>query len=195
MRRIIQLCSAVGQVEVAFCEPMTGGEAYLYERKHHRHLDQHAHHRSQGGARRKAEEHRGRGDGDLEVVGSAYHSSRRRVFVRQFEDPGKAVAKPENQIRLDKKRYGYPQYRQGICDDDIALKAEEQHERRKERNYGDRRKHMEKFLPKPNLSLGLDDPLPREIACYEGKRHVDRYGKDERLPWHGKTPYAQEKPS
>ena len=91
MRRIIQLCFAVGQVEVAFCEPMAGGEAYLYERKHHRHLDQHAYHRRQGGARREAEEHRGRGDGDLEVVGSAYHSGRRRIFVRQFEDPGKAV--------------------------------------------------------------------------------------------------------
>lgn len=91
MRRIIQLCSAVGQVEVAFCELMTSGEAYLYERKHHRHLDQHAHHRSQGGARREAEEHRSCSDGDLEVVRGADHGSRRRVFVRQFEDPGKAV--------------------------------------------------------------------------------------------------------
>ena len=91
MRRIIQLCSAVGQVEVAFCEPMTSGETYLYERKHHQHLDQHAHHRRQGGARRETEKDRGRSDGDLEVVGSTYHNGRRRVFVRQFEDPGKAV--------------------------------------------------------------------------------------------------------
>lgn len=91
MRRMIQLCLAVGQVEVALCEPMAGGEAYLYERKHYRHLDQHTHHRRQGSARREAEEHRGCSDSDLEVVRGADHGSRRRIFVRQFEDPGKAV--------------------------------------------------------------------------------------------------------
>lgn len=165
---MIQLCLAVGQVEAALCEPMASGEAYLYERKHYRHLDQHAHHRRQGSARREAEEHCGRGDGDLEVVRGTDHGSRRCILVRQFKDPGKAIAEPENEVRLDEERYGYPQYRQGICDDDVAFKAEEQNERRKERNYGDRRKRMEEFLPKPNLSLGFDDPFPREITCYEG---------------------------
>ena len=132
----------------------------FYKEQHHRHFGQHANRCGKCGRRGCSEQGNGYCNRQFKEVGCADHSGRCCNAVRQLEQPTGTISNAENQEGLQNQWHGNQHDMQGIIQNDLPLKGEDQYQRQQKSNRRNAVKFLDKGILKILFSLFLGHKIP-----------------------------------